>query len=743
MGNWREHREVTATARKEYDVAEYSREEWLGQGRISPAQPAHAGHYGSWTIEYTVGVSGIDDGGRIRLAFRTVSDWATPQFTDPGEPNYVSLHTNRAVRLVPVYGPHGVRPWTKTLTIQVEEGPLFQGDTVRIILGDRGFGGPGFRAQTYPEREFHIQLLADPFGTGLYETVDELGFPVIGGPAEQLLVTAPSDVAAGESAWLQVRALDAWGNPDPTYRGRIDFTGDPPQGCPESYAFQPVDEGVHRFDDVQFPEAGIRHVTVADAEHGFSATSNPIRCHAQPPDVRLYWADLHGQTRETVGAGTIPEYFAYARDIAAVDATAHSGNDFQITGDVYTELRQNAEHFHEPHRFVTFHGYEWSGNTPAGGDRNVYYFDDGPIRRSSHTQIRDTSDSDTDCYPVDRLYAANAGRDDVILIPHIGGRRATLDYHDPELEPAIEIASQWGRFEWFALDALERGMRVAFMGGSDDHSGRPGWSWATLAHHGTRGGLTAFLASELTREGIWEAFKARRCYGTSGPRIILDVSVNGHPMGSEPVLTGQPRLSARVLGTAPIESVEVRRNTETVSTYTASPEPEPGEPWRVRIAWRGARNRGRSRALDWTGSATIWNGRITGVENYAIDNAIDGVAGWDDQHLAWRSHTCGDWDGVILDLDVDDDTVLDITTRAMSLQTRLGDLKDGAIRQRGSLLEQQLVVQRLSHREARREVTLDWTDHEPRAGWNPYWIWVTQADGELAWSTPVYVYWQG
>ena len=472
-----------------------------------------------------------------------------------------------------------------------------------------------------------------------------------------------------------------------------------------------------------------------------TATSNPIRCHTESPERRLYWADLHGQTEETVGTGSIEEYFTYARDVAAVDATAHSGNDFQITTEVYRQLRENAERFYAPNRFVTFHGYEWSGNTPAGGDHNVYYRNDGSIRRSSHTEVDDKSDIDTDCYPIDHLYAANAGRDDVIITPHIGGRRANLAYHDSSLEPAVEIASQWGRFEWFAREALERGMRVAFIGGSDDHSGRPGWSAATLAHHGVRGGLTGYLARDLTREGIWEALKTRRCYGTSGPRIILDVSVSGHPMGSEPVLTDTPEIRVRALGTAPIDTIELRRGQQTMYTHSALPTPEPGEPWRIRFAWRGARNRDRTRALDWTGGLTVWDGRITGVENYAIDNPRDGVIDWDATRISWRSHTCGDWDGVILELEGDDQTRIEFTSAATRFSCRLADIAGEPLEQTGPGLEQCVIVRRLAHRTGPNEVQFTWHDESPTRGLNPYWIWLTQSDGELAWSTPVYTTW--
>ncbi len=657
------------------------------------------------------------------------------------KPRTTSRYTPHArSRSHPAFALGGIRPWTKTITVGVTSGALARGDRVRIVLGDTLSGGPGMRAQTYPQSFFHFKLQIDPFGTGLYEHVADLGFPIIGGTATQLVSVAPSDVVAGEQSWLQIRALDAWGNPDPNYLGTMRFSGDVPDGAPSSFTFSEQDAGVHRFENLRYQGSGVLRVTVTD-DSGISATSNPIRCHDEAPSHRSYWADLHGQTEETVGTGSIDEYFRYARDVAAVDATAHSGNDFQITAEVYRQLRENAERFYDPGRFVTFHGYEWSGNTPAGGDHNVYYLGDGPIRRSSHTEVDDKRDVETDCYPIDRLYTANAGRDDVIITPHIGGRRASLDYHDATLEPAIEIASQWGRFEWFAREALKRGMRVAFIGGSDDHSGRPGWSASTLAHHGVRGGLTAYLARALTREGIWEALKARRCYGTSGPRILLDVTVDGHPMGSEPKLSGTPEIAVRAFGTAPIDTIELRRGQETVYTHSSMPKPQPGEPWRVRVAWRGARNRDRTRDLDWTGGLTVWNGRITSVENYAIDNPRDGVIDWDAARVSWRSHTCGDWDGVIVELDGDDDTRLEFDSPTMRFSSTLSDLTDGPIEHPGPGLEQQVVVRRLARRSGPNDVSFTWRDESPVDGLNPYWIWLTQSDGELAWSTPVYATW--
>ena len=713
-------------------------EHWLGSGTISPDGPVIAGSIGTWTIRYTVGIAGIDDGGRIRIAWRSVSDWPAPQFTSPGAENYTSVATDAPVQLTPVYGSDGVRPWNRTLTIRVSDGALAPDDVMTIVLGDTRGGSPGMRAQTFPERRFRFQLQADPFGTGVYEQVIDLGFPIAGGNATRLVAVAPSDVVVGEPFRLQVRALDEWGNADPGYQRTLRFIGDGANGLPLEYTMSDVDGGVHWFEGLAFDRAGIHTIQVID-NAGRAAESNPVRCHEQPPAQRLYWGDLHGQTEETVGTGSVGDYLTYARDIAAVDATGHQGNDFQITAAVYEHIQASLDAANEPGRFVTFNGYEWSGNTPAGGDRNIYYRDGGPIHRSSHTLIADHSDADTDRYPVDQLHATFAGRDDVLSVPHIGGRHANLDYHDAQLEPVIEVASQWGRFEWFARDALERGLKVGFIGGSDDHSGRPGWSAATVAHHGVRGGLTAFLADELTRESLWDAMRARRCYGTTGPRIILDVSVNGHPIGSEFVTESPPLVRCHVIGTADLDSIEVRRGLDAVHVEELLPLPNPGESQRVRVAWRGARNRGRSRALDWSGRLDVRGGRITGATNYAIDHPLDGITSWDVSSVQWRSYTVGDWDGVILDLGGDDDTVIDFTSPTMSFSVALRDIDHSGYQRSGDLLEQKVVVRRLSSETGIRETRFEWQDTSPGSGISAYWIWVTQSDGEMAWSSPIFV----
>ena len=82
---------------------------------------------------------------------------------------------------------------------------------------------------------------------------------------------------------------------------------------------------------------------------------------------------MHGQSGESVGINTAREYFDFARNLAFLDATGHQANDFQINNTFWQLINDLSAQYQEDHRFLTFPGYEWSGNTAVGGDRNVYF----------------------------------------------------------------------------------------------------------------------------------------------------------------------------------------------------------------------------------------------------------------------------------------------------------------------------------------------------------------------------------
>ena len=76
------------------------------------------------------------------------------------------------------------------------------------------------------------------------------------------------------------------------------------------------------------------------------------------------------------------------------------------------------------------------------------------------------------------------------------------------------------------------------------------------------GGITAVYAEELTREAIFDAIYQRRCYATTGQRIILDFKADGHVMGAEYQSKDDPHFFVKVIGTAPLQSVTLVRNNQ-------------------------------------------------------------------------------------------------------------------------------------------------------------------------------------
>ena len=713
-----------------------------GRATVSPAQPVVAGSYGSWLITFRAGRAGVDDGGRIRVTFRIDGDWAIPQLTDPSAPNYVTVSTNGAARVTASYDHRGhIRPWSKALTVLVDDGYLAEGDEIAVVLGDRSGGSPGFEVQAFVEPRSQFKVFADLGGTGRYIALEDLApIPVVSGIAASLVAIVPTDVTLEETFRLSIVARDEWGNVADDYVGSILLEGDPAlHALPTSVSIGPNDSGGCVVGGLRAPDPGVYRIHVRDIESSLAATSNPITVHSSQPGTIRYWGDLHGQSGETCGTGTVDEYFAFARDKAHLDFCGTQGNDFEMDSVGWKATVRAVAKYNEPGRFVAFLGYEWSGNTGAGGDHNVNYLSDGaPILRSGHWLLDDTSDISNDCGTIDDLYAAFRLRDDVFLVPHVGGRFADLDRHDPDLEPLVEIYSTHGEFEWMLTEALNRGYRVGVSCSSDDHTGRPGLTSPTRTMFAVKGGLLCVLSSDLSREGLARAIRSRACYGTTGERIGLQVSVDGVSFGGEVTVDNDAAVvHVTANGTGDIERIELRSAQGTVTSWPTAVETKI-DGSRVRIRWTGARNRGRNRAADWSGTATVEGTTIVSCTPYSFDRRSEGVILQSPTEVRWESSTCGDADGIVLELEPADSGLLHVKTAQGELEVDLKMLGAYPLTKAFGGLGLQLMAERLPlgvGPDVEVDISVDTLSTQGTA----FYVVVRQVDGAKAWSSPIWI----
>ena len=113
-----------------------------------------------------------------------------------------------------------------------------------------------------------------------------------------------------------------------------------------------------------------------------------------------------------------------------------------------------------------------------------------------------------------------------------------------------------------AWEAFRRGYRMGLMASTDNHVGMPGRSYPgdRQIHTPFPGGLCAVWADELTADSVFAALRARRCYGTTGARIIVRFSIGSAAMGGT-VKAGQGMTGGvQVVGTEQLDRVELVRD---------------------------------------------------------------------------------------------------------------------------------------------------------------------------------------
>lgn len=703
-----------------------------GTAKLEPTNEVVAGTYSTWKVTYTVGELGIDDGGTLKIAANMSSDWGRPQFEEPSADNYATVETTGDATVEGRWDTDGYkRPLKGTITINVFDGALGPGETITVTLGEMGSGCLGHRAQTFPEENFELVVLVDAFESGEPVRLREpLTFDVVAGSVNELHAFVPSNAEPGDEVSVRIRAEDYWGNTATGYEGTLRVEGEALEG-PVTIT---TSKGVATV-DVVLTEEGVQRLQVTDIEHSdLSTITNPVRC-GHDDEQSTYWGDIHGQSGETVGTGTIQQYFRYLQENAHLDFGSHAANDFQITDDFWETIRNQVQEHHDAGNFVTFLCYEWSPNTTAGGDHNVYFKDDEEeIHRSSSWQIADGYKKHEGTHPISELYAIYEGRDDVLIIPHQGGRPAVLEEFDPELTPFIEIMSVWGIFEWFGQEALDQDYEVGFVGGSDDHTGRPGASYPTNKADWSfpiKGPVMAAITDDLTRDSLWESFKERRVYGTTGARIFLDMRINETRMGGETTITGVPEIDVTVNGTAPIRRIDLFRGSEQVASQSFVDGND-----QIEILWTGARSKNRHKVQDWSGALNLSAGRIISTEPVGFDHPMQGIEQATDRVVRWNGATAGNYQGLRLQLDAPENAELRIATEPVTATVEVESIEDEQTYDVGPV-DKHLSVQRTGTSNT-LDITRTLRDEEAPSDRHAYYVRVHQEDGEMAWSSPIF-----
>lgn len=646
---------------------------FLGRASLSRTEVV-AGEWLELTATYEVGAAGLADGAWLKLVFKFYSDWGLFQTSDPRAANYLSAEyeprepfpgeSPATVRSLKVrFDQKGhERPYQKAVIIDVVDGYLKPGDRIVIRLGDRRHGGPGTRAQTFVEEAFRFRVFVDTVGASRFAAVPgDLVLAVRPGRGVRGVLLTPRLVRPGVLFPVTFRMEDEWGNlapADTVPPAPLQVWLGDRRLVVLPLAWSGAD-GAWGRGVLTLPEAGDYRIVVDDPVLVVNITADP-----SAPAPRAFFADLHVHSDDTVGVNPTRSVLTYARDAAGLDVAGYTANDFNVRADRWAAAVNVCRELNDEGRFLCFPGTEWCGASAVGGDRNVIFLGDEvrfPLDRDGRSlRVFDWNEDTAQNRPQDpglptaadlhNAYRDLAEGDRALLIPHVGGRRALFEWHDPALERLVEIASSWGHFDWFYRDALARGLLVGASAAGDEHRGRPGGGAPGVGSFGTAGGLAGVIADTLESPDIARALRARRTWATTGGRAVALLSAGPHWQGDAFTRNGPLEVAYRLWGDA-WERVELRDDQGAV-LHARDLDAELGySERRVRIRWGGARIKDRYRWAEWRARIEVTGSRVSAWKARGLEHPEETVVETAPGVFAVRTDTYGDADHLELEID--------------------------------------------------------------------------------------------
>lgn len=495
---------------------------------------------------------------------------------------------------------------------------------------------------------------------------------------------------------------------------------------------------------------------------------------AKEKKYNIYFGDLHNHCSTGYAKGSIERLY----DIAAThldflcftphsqfpdlennnlpeSVVEHHKKGFEKTKQDWPKCQQLCKDYHKPGKFVTFLGFEW--HCSFYGDYCVIMAKDtAPLEYFGLEGLKDY-----------------VRKHDAVMIQHhpgyrIGNRGANAKYWDIELSPVLEMISEHGNGDcdtgpipYYAHSMggratentlqyfLASGKRIGVIGSSDDHLGYPG-------AYGE--GLAVVLAQELTREAIFEAIRARRTYAVSGDRILMDFRLNGQDMGRELAFDRNREIYVDVTGWDHINRIEILKNNKII--HREFPEQvclsDTGwnEPVIVRLEYGWGLLAGEA-VYDWDVEIEVTGGRIVGYmpgfqSGPYEENRRDRINGLTETTLHLESFTSRaqalrgiPTKNVALKLQAEPDTLMTLKLQKPSRMVVKKQLKElvqvnDVSSTTRAWSSPSFIIHRLVFADGYKS-RFSITDTEALKNQSVYYVRVIQENGQLAFSSPIWV----
>jgi len=377
-------------------------------------------------------------------------------------------------------------------------------------------------------------------------------------------IFCPSIVEVGENFKLLIRTEDKFKNLVKDFEGKLEFykikqnNGNLNPKKIGDLEIKAENRGILQINNLRLLKEGLYYFCIK--HNGKEIYSNPILCKPAPLKKRLYWGFIHGHTSKSDGLIEPEEYFKNLIK-AGLDfgTTTEHSHLWETKDEDFEEIKQIVNKYNNDGNFISIFGYEYGTWYTGYGDICIYHFDDQiPIFRSELNKYNSPNKLIKNLLPY-------SGK--VLMISHHTALRPGFrnwEQFNNDLERLVEIYSTWGNQEYpssegnplpprykffgygkytkkrgpilekkgcFVKDALAKGYKLGFTAGGDDHFGIYPSGELDPDNGIYPPGIMAVWSENLTKEAIWKALMNRKCYGTTGPRIIIEFFLNDYFMG--------------------------------------------------------------------------------------------------------------------------------------------------------------------------------------------------------------------